>query len=115
MNSGISPNYLVNILPPVIDTTRYNLRNSDDLQLIRSRTTLYYNSFLPFTVREWNSLPDSTRNAPSHNCFKSKIKTHADEVPSYYYSGPRHLQVTHTRIRTKCSALNHDLYRKKYS
>ncbi len=112
MNNGISPNYLVDILPAVTDTTRYNLRNADNLQTVRSRTTLYYNSFLPSTVREWNSLPEATRNAPSLNCFKPKIKTNAGEVPSYYYSGPRHLQVTHTRIRTKCSALNHDLYRK---
>ncbi len=52
MKNGIVPNYLVDILPLEVDTTRYNLRNSNNLQTVRSRTTLYYNSFLPATTRE---------------------------------------------------------------
>ncbi len=112
MKNGISPTYLIDIVPPEIDTSRYNFRNSDNVQLVRSRTTLYFNSFLPSTVREWNSLPNDTRNAQSLNCFKTKIKINTGKVPSYYYNGSRYLQVIHTRLRTKCSALNHDLYRK---
>ncbi len=74
MKEGLSPEYLSNILPPEIDNPRYSLRNADDLQTIRTRTALYYNSFLPSTIREWNSLPVEVRNAPSLNCFKNKVK-----------------------------------------
>ncbi len=48
MKNGISPTSLIDIVPPEIDTSRYNFRNSDNVQLVRSRTTLYFNSFLPF-------------------------------------------------------------------
>ncbi len=114
MTNVLSPNYLVDLVPMATDTSRYNLRNHDNLQIIRSRTTLYYNSFLPSAVREWNSLSQDTRNSSSFNCFKTKLKSNTDEVPVYYYGGARHLQILHTRLRTKCSALNHDLFRKKY-
>ncbi|MES9883011.1 MAG: reverse transcriptase family protein [Sedimenticola sp.] len=112
MKEGLSPEYLSNILPPEIDNPRYSLRNADDLQTIRTRTALYYNSFLPSTIREWNSLPVEVRNAPSLNCFKNKVKPTIHQVPTYYYAGPRYLQVIHTRLRMKCSALNFDLFRK---
>ncbi len=96
----------------MIDNTRYNLRNADDLQTIRSRTALYYNSFLPSTIREWNSLSVDVRNAPSVISFKNKVKPNTLDVPLYFYSGPRYLQVIHSRLRMKCSGLNFDLYRK---
>ncbi len=112
MKNDIAPSYLVDILPLEVDNSRYELRNSNNLQTVRSRTTLYYNSFLPATTRDWNSLPDDTKNSLSVNCFKTNTKTNTAEVPTYYYSGLRYIQVTHTRLRTKCSALNHDLFRK---
>ena len=42
----------------------------------------------------------------------SRDRTH---VPKYFYSGNRHVQVLHTRLRTQCSALNHDLFKKNIS
>ena len=54
MFSHLTPLYLSSLIPPsVSDMSRYNLRNSDRLQTIDSRTNLYYNSFLPSTVRAW--------------------------------------------------------------
>ena len=54
MQCNITPTYLTSLVPrPVSIILRYNLRNSDDLQIIDS--TQYYNSFLPSTVRSWNN------------------------------------------------------------
>ena len=48
----LTPLYLSSLVPQsVSNISRYSLRNSNDLQTIDARTTLYYNSFLPSTVR----------------------------------------------------------------
>ena len=49
------------------------MRNANDIQTIDSRTTLYYNSFLPSVIRDWNGLPHGNRNADSLNSFKRQI------------------------------------------
>ena len=57
MYYSLSPPYLLTLIPPLVgQTSRYNLRNANDLQTIDARTTLYFNSFLSSTVRDWNSL-----------------------------------------------------------
>ena len=33
-------------------------------------------------------------------------------IPKYYYVGDRKVQVLHTRLKTKCSSLNYDLFLK---
>ena len=51
-------NYLSSLLPQQVNkVSKYNLRSSNDLQTIRTNTTLYNNSFLPSTLREWNTCP----------------------------------------------------------
>ena len=53
----LSPPYLLSLIPlPVNRKSSYNLRNSNDIQTIPARTNLYYNSFLPSVIREWNNL-----------------------------------------------------------
>ena len=42
-----------------------------------------------------------------HHSFKCLLN-----VPVFYYSGPRNLQIMHTRLRTQCSALNSHLFNK---
>ena len=52
MTHNLAPLYLSSLVPQSISNiTRYNLRNSNNLQKIDARTTLYYNFFLPSTVR----------------------------------------------------------------
>ena len=52
MMHNITPLYLSSLVPQsVSNLSRYNLRNSNDLQTIDARTTQYYNSFLPSSVR----------------------------------------------------------------
>ena len=52
----------------VSNISRYNLRNSSNLQAIDARTTLYYNSFLPSTVRDWSDSHKHLGLYFSHDC-----------------------------------------------
>ena len=39
----------------------YNLKPANNLQSIKTRTSEYYNCFLPSRIREWNSLSEETK------------------------------------------------------
>ena len=111
--NGLAPNYLLDLVPPIIqETTNYNLRNADDIQTLHARTNLYYNSFFPSTIRAWNSLPEDTKQSPSISSFKFRLNRDMNKPPKYYNTGTRIGQILHTRIRLECSSLNAHLYRK---
>ena len=113
MYNHLTPPYLSSLVPPLISNfSKYNLRNANDIQTIDSRTTLYFNSFLPSVIRDWNSLPYGNRNADSLYSFKRQINHDRKNIPKYYYSGLRRYQIIHTRPRTGCSSLNYDLFLK---
>ena len=64
MSHNLTPLYLSSLVPQsVSNISRYSLRNSNDLQTIDARTTLYYNSFLPSTVRAWNNVHDEAKQS----------------------------------------------------
>ena len=108
---NITPYYLSNLIPPTVSNlSRYNLRNSNDLQTVDARTRQYYNSFLPSTTRDWNSLPVETKQSESVNSFKLLLTKGKSTVPDHYYIGSRKAQILLTRIRTNCSSLNLDLF-----
>ena len=115
MVNNLSPSYLSSLVPqPVNAVSAYNLRNSNNIPNVTARSNYYYNSFLPSTIRDWNSLPLDTRNSESLASFKRKLNSSFTRtfVPKYYYTGNRKLQILHTRLRTNCSSLNHDLFLK---
>ena len=113
MFSHLTPLYLSSLIPPsVSDMSRYNLRNSDQLQTIDSRTNLYFNSFLPSTVRAWNSLPAEVKQSQTTHSFRYYFNKNKIPVPKYYYSKNRKTQILHTRLRTNCSSLNLDIFLK---
>ena len=114
MMNSLAPIYLTSLVPqPVCNLSRYNLRNSNDLQFINARTNQYYYSFLPSTVRAWNNLPVEIKQSASVQCFKNSLKNHRQpQIPKYYYVGSRRAQVLHTRLRTNCSSLNLHLFLK---
>ena len=116
MHNNLTPNYLSSLIPQQVEAiSRYNLRNAQDIRNIRTRTSLYYNSFLPSTLRQWNDLSSETRQSTSLNSFKRLLKMDKISVPQYYYYGSRKAQMLHTRLRTGCSALNFDLFIKNIS
>ena len=115
--NGLTPQYLRTLIPQRVQTTsRYPLRNMNDLIVPTARTVSYINSFLPSTIREWNSLDESVRNSPSLNSFKFQINRNSET-----YTYPRYFDVIHTtrvgqiyhaRLRLECSSLKHHLFNK---
>ena len=115
MSNHLAPEYLTSLIPqPVAAASRYNLRNSNNLQTIHARTNLYYQSFLPSAIRNWNNLPIEIKQSDSVNSFKKHLFK-KKPVPKYYYIGNRRAQILHTRLRTNCSSLNIDLFTRNIS
>ena len=74
MINGLSPQYLSDLVPATIDSSsNYNFRNSNNIHLVNACTSLYYNSFLPSAVLDWNNIPDDHRNVDSVIAFKNVL------------------------------------------
>ena len=113
MVNNIAPLYLSSLVPSIVqNVSHYNLRNANDLKSVNSRTTQYFNSFLPSVIRDWNRLPCADRNVETIDSFKRHLKQHRATVPKYFYTGNRKSQILHTRLRLGCSSLNYDLFLK---
>ena len=104
--NNIAPLYLSSLVPPIVQgVSHYNLRNANDLKSVNSRTTQYFNSFLPSVIRDWNSLPCADRNVETIGSFKRHLNQHRATVPKYFYTGNRKSQILHTRLRLGCNSL----------
>ncbi|MCG7879605.1 MAG: reverse transcriptase family protein, partial [Candidatus Thiodiazotropha endolucinida] len=111
--NGLTPDYLSDILPPLVrDANPYNLRNANNIQSMRTRTNLFFNSFFPSTIRAWNDLSEDIRAASSVASFKYRLNRNIKKPPKYFNAGSRIGQILHARLRMECSALNSHLYRK---
>ena len=73
---------------------------------------VYFDSFLPSTIREWNNLPADVKSAQTLTSFKYKFERNTPKIPKYYFFGDRGNQILHTRLRTECSTLKFHLYRR---
>ena len=92
------------------ETYNYNLRNSNDIRTVNARTSQYLSSFLPSSIREWNTLPEEQRNATTVTSFKYQLNQPRSSIPKFYYVGERQTQIFHTHLRTKCSSLNYYIF-----
>ena len=111
--NNLIPNYLSSLIPSsVTEASNYNLRNSHDIRTVNARTSQYFSSFLPSTIREWNTLPESQRNSSTITSFKYHLNQPNSYIPKFYYVGERRVQILHTRLRTKCSSLNYYIFTK---
>ena len=71
--------YLRDLVPPLVqEASNYNLRNSDHIQTFHANTDLFYNSFLPSTIRAWNSLPNDVKSFSSVAAFKYRLVRRQD-------------------------------------
>ena len=79
-----------------------------------ARTKLFNDSYFPSTLRLWNELSESLRNAQSLDVFKRMLLNNypTTNVPPYYFTGHRKLQVLHTRLRTESRCLKDHLFSK---
>lgn len=62
MSNNLTPAYLTSLIPQTFENTvTYNLRGSQNIRPVLTRIQLYYKSFLPSCIREWNELPDQIK------------------------------------------------------
>ena len=74
MINGLTPAYLQQLIPErVQQLSRYSLRNLQNFSLPVSRTVTYSISFLPSTIRDWNSLSTHLKNTASIASFKKTL------------------------------------------
>lgn len=66
----------------ISNLSRYNLRNSNVLQTIDARTNQYFYSFLPSSVRAWNSLPAGAKQCETINFFNAFVKEKKHQLQS---------------------------------
>ena len=97
MKNNLCPNYLSSLIPPNIGSSvRYNLRNVNDTRSVHANTQLYYNSFLPSAIREWNDLPRDIQDSSTVASFKTRLNSNIALPPPYYSTGNRLDQIHHT-------------------
>ena len=81
MYSNLTPDYLSSLVPSSVnEVSHYNLRNANDVQTINERTALYFNSFLPFVIREWNNIQYNNKYVDSVDSFKRHISRNKTPV-----------------------------------
>ena len=86
---------LLSLVPATVrSASTYPLRNSSDLQTLDTNSRLYYTSFLPSAVRDWNELPEQTQNSPSVNIFKNRLNSNLITPPQYYKKGKKTCSVS---------------------
>ena len=110
---GLAPSYLNNLVPPLLkETSRYSLRNAQNVSPVYGNKNLYSNSFLPSVIRGWNALPEEIRNSDSLSSSKPKLVGQGNKPPSYHIYGERKTQILQTRLRVKSVILTSYLYKK---
>ena len=111
MVHNLTPDYLTSLIPSTVnETSNYYFRNSNDIRTVNARTSQYFSSFLPSSIREWNTLPEEQRNATTVTSFNYQLHQPRSSIPKFYYVGERQTQIFHTRLRTKCSSLNYYIF-----
>ena len=105
---GKLPVYINEVMPPFVrDTTRYNLRNANDIVIPRTRKNYMLKSFIPSAIKEWNQLPFDIRHAESLDLFKKKYKlSYLHDYNSMYLYGNDSEAIQLSRIRMGLSALS---------
>ena len=105
--SGDASAGLINIFAELtINNEYYNLRNNQ-IRVPYCRTTQYKNSFFPFAINIWNSLPNYLKECNTLKQFKSKLKKIENIKKNLlFYFGERKIAIHHARIRMGCSLLN---------
>lgn len=91
----------------------YSLCNNNLFHIPITRTVTCYNSSLPSTVKQWNTLPDSVNFLICIANFKQSIqnKNPVDKIKYEFYNhGKRNLNMLHCQLKFFSSNLNADLY-----
>jgi hypothetical protein len=113
--NGRAPSYLLDLVPNTVEARnqyRYALRNRGNLEVPLARISTYSNSFFPASTRQWNEMPNSVKNSPSHLSFKYNYLKEfpRPEANQLYHIGPRQEAIAHAQMRMGCSILNSHLH-----
>ena len=114
LHNHLAPEIFERLLPPLVsDVSNYSLRNRENYVVPNCRLSVTDKSFIPSTVRLWNSLDSAVREKTTVATFKSSLSHPSLKPPYilYMYHGNRKVNILYTRLRHKCSTLNYDLYR----
>ena len=90
-----------------------SIGNGSDIIIPFCRLSITCDSFIPSTIRQWNSLNPSLRNMESIAKFKTELRKQKDirQVPKHFEIGPRKLNIALTQLRCFASFLNYDLFK----
>ena len=83
MKNGLCPEYLSSLIPANVGSpVGYSLRNANAVRTVNAKSQLYFNSFLPSTIREWNELPPAVQNSPTLPIFKNHLNSNLRAPPA---------------------------------
>ena len=98
------PQYLQSLILEKTGTKRPQSRNPDNFYSMRSRIETYRLSFIPSSVRLYNSLDIVDRSFEYANSLMKRPS------PSLFYHGSRSSGIKHAQLRMKCSKLSFHLF-----
>ena len=113
MNNEV-PQYLSEIIPIELRSRHiHNTRFSQNISHFRARSTTYYNSFFPSTVRLWNEIPFRVRQADHISIFEKYLskKYKPPNKYRYFFFGNRYTSILYSQLRMGCSRLNSHLHK----
>jgi hypothetical protein len=108
IQKGLAPEYLKGRCPPLTnERTIYNLRTGMNITTPLPKTVTYQKSFFPQSIKDWNNLPQQTRESTSLSSFKDyQKKTTGYKTNPNYHHNSSNAAITHTRIRLGLSGLS---------
>ena len=72
--NGQANDYLVAQLPQTVNNrANRSLRSGKNLDIPFARLECFRRSFFPFSIRQWNLLPDNIKSSPDLNSFKLSL------------------------------------------
>jgi len=109
--NNLSPAYLKDLLPNLVrDATNHNLRHGNDFRIPRTRLTCTSSSFIPSTLRLWNTTDPGIKNSTSLSSLKHKLKHKKEFLVSVYSFHSGYVSRMHTQIRLGLSKLKGHLF-----
>ena len=108
---GQTPAFLSDLVPGhIFERVSYELRNANNIDVTPARISILHNSFIPYTTRLWNRLPQHLRNIHEFDEFKCEYLKDTPHENILFCYGNRKAGIHHARIRMGCSSLNHHLF-----
>ena len=94
---GDAPLYLQQIIPNREEHHGYHVhKETNFIQLSKTRTSQFQNSFLPKTISDWNKRTNEVKLSMSLETFTNHLENDKAKIPSWFYSGNRRFNIIHT-------------------